>query len=84
LKGSLLLKGDTYTFVLSNIRVGGTAVPYVKSLDLTIKVDKHDPAPNVPGRFTEITTMNERDFKHLTEDIEEGIEKIQEKYFDRW
>ena len=84
LKGSLLLKGDTYTFVLSNLRVGGTAVPYVKSLDLTIKVDKHDPAPNVPGRFTEITTMNERDFKHLTEDIEEGIEKIQEKYFDRW
>ncbi len=84
LKGSLLLKGDTYTFVLTNLRVSGDAVPYVKSLDLTIKIDKHDPAPNVPGRFTEITTMNERDFKHLTEDIKEGIEKIQEEYFDRW
>lgn len=83
LKGNLLQKGDKYIFLLTNIRLDGTAVPYVKSLDLTITVDKKDPAPNVPSRFTDITTMDERDFKHLTEDIEDGIEKIEEEYFDR-
>ncbi len=38
--------------------------------------------PNVPARYTEITTMNERDFKHLKEDIEDGINKIEEEYFE--
>lgn len=83
IKGNLLQKGDKYIFLLTNIRSGGTAVPYVKSLDLTITIDKKDPIPKAPGRYTEITTMNERDFKHFTEDIEDGIEKIKEEYFDR-
>lgn len=84
IKGTLLQKGDTYTFVLNNIRSDGNAVPYIKDLELTVVVDRHDTAPKVPTRYTEITTMSERDFKHLVEDLEEGIEEIMEEYFDRW
>lgn len=84
IKGTLLQKGDTYTFVLSNIRSNGNAVPYIKDLELTVVVDRHDTAPKVPTRYTEITTMSERDFKHLLEDLEEGVEEIMEEYFDRW
>ena len=84
IKGTLLEKGDTYTFVLSNIRSDGNAVPYVKDLELTVVLDRHDTAPRVPSRYTEITTMDEREFKHLCEDIEEGIEDIWDEYFDRW
>lgn len=83
-KGNLVLRGDTYTFALANVRYDGAAVPYIKSLEITAKIDKNDPAPNVPGRYTEITTMNERDFKHFTEDIEDGLNDIRNKYFDRW
>jgi len=84
IKGSLLEKGDKYIFVLTNIREDGEAVPDIKSLELTITLDRHDPAPNVPGNFTEITKMSERDFKHLSEDIEDGIEDIWDEYFDMW
>ena len=84
IKGTLLEKGDTYTFVLNNIRTNGNAVPYIKDLELTIVVDRHDTAPKVPTRYTEITSMSERDFKHLTEDIAEGFEEIWDEYFDRW
>ena len=84
IKGSLLEKGDKYIFVLTNIREDGEAVPDIKSLELTVTLDRHDPAPNVPGNFTEITKMSERDFKHLSEDIEDGIEDIWDEYFDMW
>lgn len=82
IKGNLLQKGDKYIFELTNIRTGNSPVPYVKTLELTITIDRNDPMPNVPARFTEITTMNERDFKHLKEDIEDGINKIEEEYFE--
>ena len=81
-KGTLLQKGDRYIFVLTNIKSDGEAVPYVKSLELTITLDRHDTAPNVRGKFTDITKMDKRDFKHFSEDIEEGFEEIFEKYFD--
>ena len=58
--------------------------PLDLDLELTVVVDRHDTAPKVPTRYTEITTMSERDFKHLVEDLEEGIEEIMEEYFDRW
>ena len=82
IKGNLLQKGDKYIFELTNIRTGNSPVPYVKTLELTITIDRNDPMPNVPARYTEITTMNERDFKHLKEDIEDGINKIEEEYFE--
>ena len=84
IKGTLMQKGDTYTFVLNNIRSDGEALPYIKSLELTIVVDRHDAVPRVPGKFTDVTTMNEREFKHLMEDVEEGIEDIWDEYFDRY
>lgn len=83
IKGNLIQKGDKYIFLLTNIRSGSQVVPYVKSLELTITIDRNDPAPKVPSRYTEITTMNERDFKHLSEDIQEGVEKIWDEYFDK-
>ena len=61
----------------------GEAVPYVKDLELTITIDRHDPTPNVPGRFTEITKMDERDFKHFTKDIEEGTKELRDEYFGK-
>lgn len=82
IKGTLLEKGDKYIFVLTNLRADGEAVPKVKSLGLTITVDRHDPVPNVSGRYTEITTMDKRDFKHFTEDIEDGFKEIWDEYFD--
>ena len=81
IKGNLLKKGDKYTFVLTNIKSDGTPVSSVKSLGLTVTIDRHDPAPNVPGRYTDITKMSERDFKHFTKDLEEGFEDIWKEYF---
>ena len=83
-KGTLLEKGDTYTFVLNNIREDGEAVPNIKSLELTVTVDRHDSMPTIPVNYTEITKMSERDFKHFTEDIEDGIEDLWNEYFDSW
>ena len=83
-KGTLLEKGDTYTFVLNNIREDGEAVPNIKSLELTVTVDRHDSMPAIPVNYTEITKMSERDFKHFTEDIEDGIEDLWDEYFDSW
>ena len=84
IKGTLIHKGDTYTFVLTNIRINGEPVPYVKDLELTIIVDRHDKCPRVPSRYTEVTSMSEREFRHLTEDLEEGFEELWDEYFDRW
>ena len=82
IKGTLLQKGDRYIFVLTNIKSDGEAVPYIKSIELTVTIDRHDAAPNVRGRFIEITKMDKRDFKHFSEDLEEGFDEIFEKYFD--
>ena len=81
IKGNLKRKGDRYIFVLAKVISEGESVPNIKDLELTITVDRHDPAPNVPGRFTEITKMDERDFKHLTKDIEEGYDDFVKEYF---
>ena len=81
LKGNLKRKGDRYIFVLTKITNDGEAVPNIKDLELTITIDRHDPTPNVPGSFTEITKMDERDFKHLTKDIEEGYDDFVKEYF---
>ena len=82
IKGNLLQKGDRYIFVLTNLRSDGEAVPGVKSLELTITVDRHDRVPNVPGGFTEITKMDKREFKHLVDDIKDGVEDLWDEYFD--
>ena len=82
IKGNLAQKGDKYIFVLTNIKTDGTAIPNVKSLELTITVDRNDPAPSVPGNFTEITRMDKRDFKHLVEDISDGVQDLWNEYFD--
>ena len=68
--------------MLTNIKSDGEAVPYIKSIELTVTIDRHDAAPNVRGRFIEITKMDKRDFKHFSEDLEEGFDEIFEKYFD--
>ena len=82
LKASLLEKGDSYVFVLMNIREGGDAVPDVKSLGLTVIIDRHDAAPGIPGNYTEITKMDKREFKHFTEDIEDGLKELWDEYFE--
>lgn len=82
IKGTLIQKGDKYVFVLTNIRIDGETTPIVKALELTVTIDRHDPAPNVPASFTEVTTMDKRDFKHLIEDIDDGFTEIWDKYFD--
>lgn len=84
IKGNLLKKGDKYIFVLTNIKEEGENVPYVKSLELTVTIDRHDPVPNIGGRFTEVSRMDSREFKHLVEDIEDGVEDLWDEYFDRW
>lgn len=76
IKGILTEKGDKLTFVLTNIREDGEAVEKIKSLELTIIVDRNDPTPKVSSRYTEITTLNERDFKHLSGDIKDGIKDV--------
>ena len=81
IKGTLNKKSDTYIFVLEKLIAKGESVPSVKSLELTVTVDRHDPTPNVPGNFTDITKMDERDFKHLTEDIKDGAEDFWKEYF---
>ena len=82
-KGNLKQKGDKYIFVLGKIVSRGEVVPYVKNLELTITVDRHDPAPNVPGNFTEITKMDEREYKRLSKDIEDGIKDLWTEYFGK-
>lgn len=81
-KGTLTQKGDKYIFVLTNIKTNGNAIPSVKSLELTVTIDRHDPAPSVPGGFTDITRMENREFKHLSEDISDGIQDLWDEYFD--
>ena len=81
-KGNLLQKGDKYIFVLTNLREGGEAIPNVKSLELTVTIDRRDPVPGVPSNYTEITLMDKRESKHFTEDIEDGFEELWEEYFD--
>ena len=81
-KGTLTQKGDKYIFVLTNIKSNGNAIPSVKSLELTVTIDRHDPAPGVPSGFTEITKMDNREFKHLVEDIEDGVQDLWDEYFD--
>ena len=80
-KGTLHKKGDRYIFVLEKLISRGESVPSVKSLELTVTVDRHDPTPNVPGNFTEITKMDERDFKRLTKDLKDGTEDLYREYF---
>ena len=67
--------------MLAKVISEGESVPNIKDLELTVTVDRHDPAPNVPGRFTEITKMDERDFKHLVKDIEDGYKDFKKEYF---
>lgn len=83
LKGTLNKKGDRYIFVLGKLSSGGEAVPDIKSLELTVTIDRHDRTPNVPGRFTEITKMDEREFKDFSEDITEGAKEFWDEYFDK-
>ena len=83
LKGTLDKKGDRYIFVLGKLSSRGEAVPDIKSLELTVTIDRHDRTPNVPGRFTEITKMDERDFKDFSEDITEGAKEFWDEYFDK-
>ena len=80
-KGQLKQKGDTYSFLLLKLINRGQTVPQVKSLELTIVVDRHDGTPNAPGKFTEITKMEERDFKHLADDISDGFKDFKKDYF---
>ncbi len=80
-KGNLIQKGDKYIFVLTNLRAGFESVPSVKSLEFTITVDRHDPVPNLSGRYTDVTRMEKREFKHLVEDISDGFNDLWEEYF---
>lgn len=82
-KGNLKQKGDKYVFMLAKIVSKGNVVPYVKNLELTITVDRHDPAPGVPGSFTEITKMDERDYKHFMKDLEGGAKDLWDEYFSK-
>ncbi len=79
-RGNMLQKGDKYIFVLTNVRDGDEPVPAVKTLHLTVTIDRHDPAPGVSAGFTEITKMDKREFKHFTEDIKDGLEEFWKKY----
>jgi hypothetical protein len=82
-KGTLTQKGDKYIFLLTNLRGDGEAVTGVKTLELTITIDRHDPMPNVPGNFTDVTKMDKREFKHLVEDIVEGVGELKDEYFGK-
>ena len=82
IKGTLTQKGDKYIFVLTNIKSRGNAIPSIKSLELTVTIDRKDPAPSVPGGFTDITRMENREFKHLVEDISDGVQDLWDEYFD--
>ena len=81
IKGTLNKKGDRYIFVLEKLTSRGKAVSTVKSLELTVTIDRHDPTPNVPGNFTEITKMDERDFKRLSNDLNDGFQDLWKDYF---
>ena len=83
IKGNLKKKGDRYIFVLNKLSNDGEAVPNIKSLELTVIIDRHDPTPNVPGRFTEITKMSEDDFEDFMDDINDGIKELREDYFGK-
>ena len=39
--------------------------------------------PNVPGNFTDVTKMDKREFKHLVEDIVEGVGELKDEYFGK-
>ena len=80
-KGTLNKKGDRYIFVLEKLTSRGKAVSTVKSLELTVTIDRHDPTPNVPGNFTEITKMDERDFKRFSNDLNDGFQDLWKDYF---
>ena len=82
-KGTLNKKGDRYIFVLGKLISDGEAVSNIKSLELTVTIDRHDPAPNVPGRFTEITKMDEDDFEDFLDEIEDGIKDLRKEYFGK-
>jgi hypothetical protein len=83
LKGTLDKKGDRYIFVLGKLSSRGEAVPDIKSLELTVTIDRHDRTPNVPGRFTEITKMDEKDFEDFIEDFEENAKELWDDYFGK-
>ena len=81
LEGTLNKKGDKYIFVLEKIKSDGRAIDGVDDLELTITVDTRDPAPKAPSRYTDIILMEEDDFEDLFEEIEDGIEDIEDEFF---
>ena len=81
IKGNLTKKGDKLIYVLENIKQDGSSVGDVKSLELTITIDRRDPAPKTPSRYTDIVLMDEDDFEDLYEEIEEGIEDLEDEFF---
>jgi len=81
IKGNLTKKGDKLIYVLENIKQDGSSVGDVKSLELTITIDRRDPAPKTPSRYTDIILMDEDDFEDLYEEIEEGIEDLEDEFF---
>ena len=76
IKGNLTQKADKLTFLLTGITENGESTDWAKSMELTIVLDRHDPTPKVSSRFTEITKLGERDFKHFAEDVKDGIDDI--------
>ena len=81
IKGNLTKKGDKIIYVLENIKNNGTSVSDVKSLELTITIDRRDPAPKAPSRYTDIVLMDEDDFEDLYEEIEDGIEDLEDEFY---
>ena len=81
LEGTLNKKGDKYIFVLEKIKSDGYSVDGIDDLELTITVDTRDPAPKAPSRYTDIILMEEDDFEDLFEEIEDGIEDIEDEFF---
>ncbi|MBR4430424.1 MAG: hypothetical protein IKS75_03925 [Clostridiales bacterium] len=81
IKGNLTKKGDKIIYVLENIKNNGTSVDGVKSLELTITIDRRDPAPKAPSRYTDIVLMDEDDFEDLYEEIEDGIEDLEDEFY---
>jgi hypothetical protein len=81
LQGNLLKKGDKYIFVLEKVKTDGTPVDGIGDLELTITVDTRDPAPKAPSRYTDIVLMEEDDFEDLFDEIQDGIEDIEDEFF---
>lgn len=80
-KGILNKKGDCYIFTATRLVVEGDSVPAVKSIGLTLTIDRHDPTPNVHGRYTEITKLDERSFKRFLNYIGNGSMDFMNDYF---